>query len=144
MCHWPLRAPTPLQSIFWPINYRPHLSHCLVNVIFTIPTKSLSIYASTLSMWFQAAACNAVNASLLLNLINNNFLIFLTKILPILSLTYPQNPKICDPILVTLLKMQPHYSQSSCENATPSSSTCPLPSCKGVPTSPLSQCHVVI
>ena len=31
-----------------------------------------------------------------------------------------KNPKMCDPILVTLLKMQPHYSQSSRENATPS------------------------
>ena len=31
--------------------------------------------------------------------------------------------KTCDPILVTLLKMRPHYSQSSRENATPSSST---------------------
>ena len=27
-------------------------------------------------MWFQVAECNAVKASLLLNLINNNFLIF--------------------------------------------------------------------
>ena len=35
----------------------------------------------------------------------------------------PKNLKMCDPILVTLLKMQPHYSQSSCENATLSSST---------------------
>ena len=25
-------------------------------------------------------------------------------------------PKMCDPILVILLNMQPHYSQSSCEN----------------------------
>ena len=59
-------------------NYRPHLSHFLENVIFAISTSSLSIYASTfkLPMWFQAAECNAVNASLLLNLINNNFLIF--------------------------------------------------------------------
>ena len=24
------------------------------------------------------------------------------------QLSYPQNPKMCDPILVTLLKMQPH------------------------------------
>ena len=31
-----------------------------------------------------------------------------------------------DPILVTLIKMQPHYSQSSRENATPSSDTSPL------------------
>ena len=33
---------------------------------------------------------------------------------------------MCDPILVTLLKMRPHYSQSSRENATPSSGTSPL------------------
>jgi len=30
---------------------------------------------------------------------------------------------MCDPILVTLMKMQPHYSQSSRENATQSSGT---------------------
>ena len=36
---------------------------------------------------------------------------------------YSQNPKMCGPILVTPLKMQPHYSQSSRENATPSSGT---------------------
>ena len=41
---------------------------------------------------------------------------------------YPQNPKICDPILVTPLKMRPHYSQSRGENATPSSVTSPLAS----------------
>ena len=29
------------------------------------------------------------------------------------QLSYPKNPKMCDPILVTLLKMQPYYSQSS-------------------------------
>ena len=33
---------------------------------------------------------------------------------------------MCDPILVTLLKMRPHYCQSSRENATPSSGTSPL------------------
>ena len=38
----------------------------------------------------------------------------------------PKNPKMCDPILVTLLKMRPHSSQSSRENATPSSATSPL------------------
>ena len=31
----------------------------------------------------------------------------------------PKNPKMCDPILVTLLKMRPHYSQSGHENANP-------------------------
>ena len=36
-------------------------------------------------------------------------------------------------ILVTLLKMRPHYSQFSRENATPSSGTSPLDSYKEVP-----------
>ena len=47
----------------------------------------------------------------------------------------PKNPKMCDPILVTLLKMRPHYSQSSRENATPSSGTSPVASYKEVPSS---------
>ena len=45
----------------------------------------------------------------------------------------PNNPKMCDPILVNLLKMRPHYSHSSRENETPSSGTPPLAPCKGVP-----------
>ena len=39
---------------------------------------------------------------------------------------------MCDPIVVTLLKMQPHYGQSSRENATPSSDASPLASYKEV------------
>ena len=50
----------------------------------------------------------------------------------------PKNPKMCDPILVTLLKMRPHCSQSSRENATPSSATSPLASYKKVPPPPRS------
>ena len=49
------------------------------------------------------------------------------------ELSYPKNLKMCHPILVTLLKMQPHYSQSSRENAAPSSGTSPLASYKEVP-----------
>ena len=49
------------------------------------------------------------------------------------ELFYPKNQKMCDPILVTLLKMRLHYSQSSRENATPSSGTSPLASYKEVP-----------
>ena len=49
----------------------------------------------------------------------------------------PQNPKMCDPILVRLFKMRPHNSQSSCENATPSSSTSPLASYKEVTPPPV-------
>ena len=43
---------------------------------------------------------------------------------------------MCEPILVTLLKMRPHYSRSSRENATPSSGTSPLASYKEVPPPP--------
>ena len=66
----PLASQSPYPIIVCFVdNYIPHLSHFLDYVIFAIPTKSLSIYTSTLSMWFQAAECNAVNASLLLKLI---------------------------------------------------------------------------
>ena len=42
----------------------------------------------------------------------------------------PNNSKMGDPIVVTLLKMRPHNSQSGRENATPSSDTSPLASYK--------------
>ena len=48
----------------------------------------------------------------------------------------PKNPKMGDPILETLFKMRPHYSQSSSETATPSSSTSPLTSYREVPPPP--------
>ena len=47
--------------------------------------------------------------------------------------SYHKNNKMCDPILETLLKMRPHYSQSRGENATPSSGTSPIASHKEVP-----------
>ena len=40
---------------------------------------------------------------------------------------------MCDPILVNLLKMQPHYSQSSRDHTTPSRGTSPLASYKELP-----------
>ena len=46
-----------------------------------------------------------------------------------------KNPKMCDPILETVLKMRPHYSQSSLENASSFSGTSPLASYKEVPPS---------
>ena len=48
------------------------------------------------------------------------------------ELSYPKNQKMCDPILVTLLKMRAN-SQSSRKNVTPSSGTSPLASYKEVP-----------
>ena len=50
--------------------------------------------------------------------------------------SYPKNPKMCNLILETLLKMRPHYSQSSRENPTPSSGTSPLASIKEAPPPP--------
>ena len=50
------------------------------------------------------------------------------------ELSYPKNSKVCDHILVTLLKMRPHYSQSSGNNATPSSAHPSLALYKKVPS----------
>ena len=53
------------------------------------------------------------------------------------ELSYPKNQKMSDPIIVTLLKMRPHDSQSSRGNATPQSGTSPaLASYKEVPSPP--------
>ena len=60
------------------------------------------------------------------------------------ELSYHQNPKMCDPIQVTLLKMWPHYSQFSCENATPSSGTSPLASYKEAPPSPSRATRILV
>ena len=49
------------------------------------------------------------------------------------ELSYPKTQKMYHPILLTLLKMRPHDSQSSHENATPSSGTSPVASYKEVP-----------
>ena len=76
-------------------------------------------------MWFQEAECHAVNARLLLNLINNNFLTFLTKNLPILN-----------PYLLQKSKNLRSHSSNSVENVTPSSGTSPWASCNGAPPPP--------
>ena len=52
----------------------------------------------------------------------------------------PKNPKMCDPMLVTLSKMRPHYSQTSREKATPSSGTSPLTSYEKVLPPPTPGC----
>ena len=62
----------------------------------------------------------------------------LTKNLPTLEslltrISLPKNPENCHPILVALLKIQPHYSQSSRENVSPSSGISQLAYYKKVP-----------
>ena len=64
---------------------------------------------------------------------STNILVRLLAVIMKTELSYSKNPKMCDPILVTPLKMQPHYSQSSRENTTPSSGTSPVASYKEVP-----------
>ena len=60
------------------------------------------------------------------------------------ELSYPENQKKCDPILVTLSKMRPHYRQSSRENATSSSNASPLASHKEEPSPPPPpECHFI-
>ena len=68
----------------------------------------------------------------LLFVYGTNFLVHLLTVNMKNCLT-PKNPKMCDPILVTLLKMRSHYSHSSRENATPSSGTSPIASYEEVP-----------
>ena len=74
----------------------------------------------------------------LLFICSTNILVRLLTVNMKNSLT-PKNQKMFDSILVTLLKMRPHYSQSSLENATPSSGTFPLASYKAVPPPPPGQ-----
>ena len=50
------------------------------------------------------------------------------------ELSYLKNPKMFDPILVTLLEVRPYYSQSRRENVTPSSGISPSASYKEVPS----------
>ena len=56
------------------------------------------------------------------------------------ELSYAKNQKMCNPMLVNLLKKRPHYSQSSHKNVTPSSSTSPLAPHKEVPPPPQHLC----
>ena len=55
----------------------------------------------------------------MLNLKRCKFFLFLNPYM--LNFLTPKILKMFDPILVTLIKMQPHSSQSSRENAAPSS-----------------------
>ena len=121
MCRWPLRAPTPLQSILWPI-----IDPILVTFgwICNFLTPSLVTF-----YFYQLTHFLDWMKNTLLFFCSTNILVCLRTVNMKNCLT-PKNPKMCDPILVTLLKKWPHFIQSSCENATPSSSTSLLASYK--------------
>lgn len=74
-------------------------------------------------------------ASLLLNLVNNNFLIFLSETFPILKPFLPQTAENLQPHSSNSIRNATH-SYVSCENATLSSGTSPLDSYKWVPPPP--------
>ena len=124
MCRWPLRAPTPL----WPI-IDPILVTLGKYVIFAIPSFTFTFYFHEFTHFFR------LNETTLLSVCSKNILVLLLTVNVTNSLT-PKNLKMCDPILVTLLKMRPHYGQPSRKNSTPSSGTSPLASYKAVPPPP--------
>ena len=116
-----------LYSILWPI-IDPILVTLGEICSFRDPTL-VTFYFYELNSFF-----NLMKNTLLFICSTNILVRFLT--VNIRNCLTPRNPKICDPILVTLLKMQHHFSQSSRKNAHPSSGTSPLACYKEVPPSP--------
>ena len=53
MCHWHLRTPTPLLSIYFDANYRPHLKHFWANDFFNlkVPKKWDPILVTIENAW---------------------------------------------------------------------------------------------
>ena len=128
--HVPLASLSPYPIIVYHglTNYRPHLSH--FKQISNFRHLNLgTFYFYELTHFFK------LNEEHFLFSYSTNILLLLLTVDMKNCLT-PKYPKMCDPILVTLLKMRPHYSQSSRENATPSSGTSPLASYKEVPPLP--------
>ena len=131
MCCCLLRAPTPLYSILWPIidtifvTFRQICNFRDPN-LFTFCFYKLTHFLD----WMKNTLLFICSTNILVRLLTVNMKNCLT----------PKNPKMCDPILVTLSKMRPHYSQSGREKATPFSGTCPLASYKEVPPPPLPFC----
>ena len=124
MCHWPLRAPTHYSLFLWPI----------VDPISVTFGQICNFHDPNLvTFYFYELTCfvNWTKNTLLFTYSTNNLVCLLAVNMK--NCLTPKYLKMCDPILVTLLKMQPHYSQSSRENAAPSSGTSPLASYKEVP-----------
>ena len=118
------QSPSPI-IVYSVANYRPHLSHfwhfCDPNLV-TFYFYELTHFLD----WMKNTLLLIYRTNILVRLLTVNMKNCLT----------PTNLKMCDPIQLTLLKMRPHYGQSSRENATPSSGTSPLASYKEVPPPP--------
>ena len=108
----PLTSQNPHPIIVYSVaNYRPHLSHFWANVTVISRTE---LKASRLLNIKRAAG----------TIFQPRIFLFLNPCLP--EFSYPKNPKNLRPHSSSSTENVPHYSQSSCENATPSSSTSPV------------------
>ena len=95
MCSWPLRAPTPLQSILWPIIY-PILVPFGQICNFRYP-KWVSFY------FYELTHFRLNEEHFAFHLQYKDSRTFANRKYE--ELSYPKNAKMCDTILVTLLKM---------------------------------------
>ena len=124
MCRWSLRAATPLQYILWPI----------IDPILVTFGQICNFRHPNVVTFYLCIYLILNEESFIFHLHYKHSGTFANRKYEELSSS--KNPKLCDPILVILLKMRPHYNQSSCENATPSSGTSPLASYREVPQPP--------
>ena len=132
VCAAGLSEPLPHYILFYSVaNYRPHVNHFWANMLF-----SRSQLSHFLFLWIDPFF-RLNEEPFTFHLRDKHSGTFAGRMKNCLT---PTNPKMCDPIQVTLLKMLPHYSQSSRENVTPSSSTSPLASYQEVPP-PTPQAH---
>ena len=114
MCRWPVRAPTPLSSMMWPI--RGAILVTFRKICNFRDPKLITFYFYELTHildWLRNTLLFIYSTNSLVRLLTVNMKNFLA----------PKNPKMCDPII----------GQSGHENATPSSGTSPLASHKEVP-----------
>ena len=112
----PLASQSPYPFLVYSMaNYRPHV----------ITFRQICTFRDPTFYFYELTHFPDLMKHTLLFICSTNILVRLLTINMKNCLT-PPNPKMCDPILVTLLKMRPHCSQSSRENATSSSGTSPL------------------
>ena len=110
------QSPYPIIIVYSVASCRPH---CTFGHICNFRDPSLvTFYFYELTHFFR------LNEEHVTFHLRKNILIRLLTVNMKNCLT-PQNSKMCYPILVTLLKMQSHYSHFSRANATPSSGTDP-------------------
>ena len=116
----PLASQSPYPIIvYFVANYRPHLSYFWANICNFRDPNLVTFYLNEFTHflhWMENTLSFIYSTNILVRLLTVNMKNCFT----------PKNQKMFYPILVTLLKMRPHYSQSSREDVAPSSGTSPL------------------